>query len=214
MRQLTGAFTDSILASVVTAAICLAAFILLRRRRELWLWWMWLGAVLVVLLMHDLRRTSNHLLLPKYAILTSPAIFLIIPSAAKRSWLRHGFPAAAALLCLWYLPSAYEPKYGDWPGLARFVSGRVAANDVVVFLPGHRADWSGGWTYLAMTHYVHHWPCPVMILDRQIDDGIMDSIQDSGAKSAFIVTDAIVNDPPPLLRVPRTGTVWQIVLAK
>jgi uncharacterized membrane protein len=216
MRQLTGVFTDSIVASVVTAAICIGALVMLYPRRELWLWWMWLVCVLAVLLAHDLRRTSNHLLLPKYAILTSPAIFLIIAAGLPSLMhtlhpVRYAAPAAAAIICLWYLPAAYEPKYGNWSAIGDAIMSRARPGDVVVFAPGHRADWSGGWTYLAVTHYVHRWPMPVMILNHNFDDRVIRDIKAFNARSAFVVSDAVVNDPTALIRVPHCGTVWQVV---
>jgi hypothetical protein len=227
LRQFTRIYSESNLPAAATALICVVALILLRRRRDLWLWWMWTAGIFGTLFFHDLRGNEDHLLLPKYALLAGPALFLLVCGGAQRLPFaaRHLIPLLAAALCLCNFSAVYAPYRGDWRDPGIFILQRAARADVVVFCGAAREDWASGWNYLCLTHYVdeNSWPCPIILLNQPLSEGpAMEHLR--RAQRIFVVIDSPEIQPqfwlpgaqvnPQYVYFPFTASVWEAKLPR
>ncbi|HEX3355722.1 MAG TPA: glycosyltransferase family 39 protein [Tepidisphaeraceae bacterium] len=231
MRQLTGIFNGSNVAAIITAIVCVIAFFLLRKTRALLLWWLWSAAVFATLFIHDLSSTEDHLVLPKYALLAGPAIFLLIAAGASRLPFKserarkvagHLIPFAAVLFCLSKLPAVYAPYRGNWRDPGIYILQSATPDDVTVFCGVIRPDWSSGWNYLCLMHYINTntWHCPVILLNQPLQPGpTLDRLRQ--AAHLFVVIDSQSSPPQNWLPgcqaeqaydFPHTVSVWKVHL--
>ncbi|MEO6435006.1 MAG: glycosyltransferase family 39 protein, partial [Tepidisphaeraceae bacterium] len=139
-------FTEPMSHSVAPAAIGAVAFVLallmpllLRDRRDLLLWGLWLWLTILPIAALDLSRRTQHLEYIRYTLLASPAIYAVAATALanRRGWIRHLPPGVLALACLAALPAAYEAWWkADWRRLAKAIDDHAAPGDVIVFWRG------------------------------------------------------------------------------
>ncbi len=210
----------------VTAAagavvICLLPWLLIRRRRDLFLWAMWLPAVILPTLLIDLLSGTWALFLMRYSLLAGPAVYAILGSVGNQlrmALLRHAIPALAALSCLLAIPDAYHTSKTDWRNFGGYLGSHIAPGDVVVFATKHEPIHEPTFYFLCASHYAGRLSNPVSLLNRTADTALLHQLR--GYRRVWIVTD--VSAPEQILpgatyvegrEFPLIGSIMRVTLA-
>jgi len=171
--------------TLIAAAVYLLPLLLLRRRRDLFLWSLWLAGTMGPLLLVDLVAGTKLLSYTRYSMLASPAILAIVAAAAS-DWriLRWLLPTAAVLACAVNLPEVYDPTsrlFGKAPyrEIGQWLAVNSQPGDMTVFshtksrIGSTDEPWELRFFYAMVSHYVDEgWamPGPVLLLDGKPHD--------------------------------------------
>lgn len=148
---------------VALGALChLVPLAAVRRWPPILLPVLWLTGASLLLALVDVFRGNATLSVPRYPLLASPGLFLLLGAAARgRGW-RHVFPLGALVLTLTHLGWAYGGK-ADWREVAAFVRHGMRPGEVLVVDFEGQPRWIPATKYLALSHYLGR-DCPPLVL--------------------------------------------------
>lgn len=171
--------------------------LMLRRRRDLLLWWIWLVGYVLILAASDLARGARGLEWIRYTLVASPAVYALAAAmlADARGWGRHVVPAVLAIACVAALPAAYEPRKADWRRMAHFFASRASENDLILVQSAGADDWRARCLYLCLRFYAPRPLLPVAFVS-QADDRMLLPI---GPRNAWLfgLPDQVRDKPLP-----------------
>lgn len=154
--------------------------LMLRRRPDLLLWTLWLIAVTGMPAMLDLTRSTSHLLFIRYVLLAGPAVYMLLAALLSHQgrWMKHLVPAAALLLPLTYVQTAYEAPLYDNRYLPQWIAKHAQAEDAVIIpaVYGERDNF-GGYLFLMIDYYAHPLPAPVVYLRGQASGELLEQLR-------------------------------------
>lgn len=151
------------------------------RRRDLLLWVLWiLGAIGFVAAM-DLARQTTLVGYPRYTILASPAIYVVIAAFdwPRRTFVRDALAISCiALLAIVAVQRCVDgvPAKEDWRQLAADLDASAGPNDLLVFYNADPWVSSGTW-YMGFKYYAPHSRRPWLILNRPADAALLRQLQ-------------------------------------
>jgi uncharacterized membrane protein len=146
-------------------AFYLAIAISIYWRPRLLLPFLWLISTGLFLGGLDLARHTSHLGFPRYILLASLGLYLLIPAVlAKWKWPMHIISALLVIGCLLAAPAYYEVGKQDWRSAGALVHQNVRPTETVVFATGDESWWASA-IYIGIGHYDFSPNRPTLILD-------------------------------------------------
>ncbi|HEX4054334.1 MAG TPA: glycosyltransferase family 39 protein [Tepidisphaeraceae bacterium] len=182
---LLGESRGEALASGLVLTIFLFTIVLpvirLFRRYDLLLWVLWIFGTIGFVAVMDLARQTTLVGYPRYTILASPAIYVII---AAFDWPRRNFVRDAlaisciALLAIVAIQRCIDgvPAKEDWRKLADDLNSSAAPDDLLVFYNADPWVSSGTW-YMGFKYYDPQSQRPWLILNRPADATLLRQIR-------------------------------------
>ena len=171
---------------VALGAVChLAPLLVLRQRRDLLLPALWLTGATLLLASVDLWRGNATLAVPRYPLLASPGLFLVLGAAARGRRLGSVLPAAGLALATAHLGWAYGGK-ADWREVAAFVRHGMRPGEVLVVDFESQSRWIPATKYLALSHYLGRACPPVLLLDGPVAAKARTRLEEAGV--AWVLT--------------------------
>jgi uncharacterized membrane protein len=192
-----------------------AAAGLLWRRRLLPMWVLWFTAIVGLLAALDFARSTKHLEFIRYALLASPAVYVV----AGELWIRppklafvgHFVPTLIVLFCLIHLPRAYDTQKADYRAAAAALAASAQHGEPIVFA-GPSETFAPQVLYLTISHYISQPPSgPVMLIDSPAPPTVMGSLR--RWNRVWLVADPEVTDAErwlPGYHIAR-GRSWPVV---
>jgi uncharacterized membrane protein len=159
----------------------------LRRRRWPALWPLWFAMTVGLLAVLDLSRSTQHLVLLRYSLLASLAVYVavaIMPSVHRA--LGRCVAAVAVAFAAWSLPTAYAPRYQDYRSLELALRASARPGELVVFA-GPGKSYSPQILYLAASHYAAPLAGPVLLLDAPATPAVLRQV--AGRPTVWMVAD-------------------------
>ena len=149
------------------SACHLGPLLALRQRRDLLLPALWLTGATLLLASVDLFRSNATLAVPRYPLLASPGLFLLLGALARGRRFLAMLPAAALVLAATHLGWAYGGK-ADWREVAAFVRHGMRPGEVLVVDFESQSRWIPATKYLALSHYLGRDCPPLLLLDGPV----------------------------------------------
>ena len=208
MRFLTEPLRRAETAASIAAILYIAPplFLLNRnpqhRRRDLFIWWLWLISTVAMVVTMDLVQGTRQTDFLRYTIVASPAIYAMLASVLsglKPRWVAHAIPAAAVLTCLYGLPRAYaEPQTPkpDWRIPAALIAKEAKPTDIVLFFGSSPQDRGyTGFHYLALKYYAgDKLPRTLLFIARRPTDEEMARLRAATGVWLLLPTDTTLPD--------------------
>lgn len=166
-------------------------FVMLRWRRDLLLWCLWLVGSVGMLLVLDLARSTWHLALVRYALLGSPAVFAVLAAIAAtipNRFIRHAIPLAALLGAVAALPTTYYRAKPDFRLLARHIDQRIKPGEVVIFSRLGGTDYQHRVLFLSTSHASATYPWPVVLLTTKPSRDLQEQLRAYSA--CWVISEA------------------------
>jgi hypothetical protein len=196
--------------AVLLAALFAIGLILVvaRRRAELHLWVFWLVCTLGFIACLDLFRLSSLLVMTRYTLQATPALYVLIASAMPQTWRsswRFAPTAVLVLLALATLPQAYTPPWKtDFRTPAEALASRLGPRDALIVSGPDPVLLSV--TVMAFRHYIppEKLPGTIVALTRPANPGVLERLRmcdragliwmwNDRAATSFVPGLAIVN---------------------
>lgn len=159
-----------------SAILLMLPAILMRKRKDLLLWYLWLGGTLGFVALLDLSRSTSHLRFSRYVSLASPAVFMLFAGClrAARGPTVHIAAAIVVIAALAGSSLAYDTEgEPDWRPFGEAINQHVAANEPLIFYPGQSQPWYPQIYYLGTSHYSHALPRTIVKLSTPADAVLM-----------------------------------------
>jgi hypothetical protein len=170
------------------------------------LWAIWLLAVIGFVAALDLARGTRHLWAVRHTLLAGPALYLILPALVggmgKR--MRHAVPALVGVACAGALGLTYHRSNVGLSGVGDLLAGARGTDEPVVFFTEPSHTWWAQWLYLSAAHYSGAFPRPVAILDRPVDDELLNQLKQH--RGIWLVWSHTPLKPPAIL--PGCTVTW------
>jgi hypothetical protein len=194
----------SLIAAIIAAIVVapLPIVYLLKRRRDMLLWILWVSAIVGFLAFMDIFRHNNYLQYLRYSILAGPAVYAMVAGSRK-------FLTLLVLTACLYLAVARVvvgvPSKGDWRGLSQAVETYIPSDQVLAIYYDDPFVSPGMW-YMALRYYQPDSNRPWLLLRKPLDDSLQ---ADLHARGTFWLATA---DPTSVVKtvVPGwapTGTI-------
>jgi uncharacterized membrane protein len=153
-------WANCVIAIAIVAALCFAW-----RSRGLLLAALWILAGFGMLAFIDWTGGSSLLLIPRYSLMASVGLFLLIPAALSNRGriLPHLLPAIATIATLACVSTAYFNWKGNWKQTAATIQRHSPQREPLVILASPDRDWWLGRTLLGLRHY-YRGPFPNVVL--------------------------------------------------
>jgi hypothetical protein len=155
LRYFTEPLKRSIGIGHIAGVMYALPLLLLRTRRDLLLWCLLGGCVILPVFASDLFRSAHALAYVRYTLLASVPAYAL---AAAMLWhmkgmFKHLVPLVLAVSCIAALEAPYAITKADAREMAAFLGPRCDPDDVLVIytLPDH--DWQAKALYLGLSHY-------------------------------------------------------------
>jgi uncharacterized membrane protein len=169
--------------------------LLMRRRPDLLLWYLLFVALVLVVTLGDLVRSTVALGIPRYTIAAAAAanvLVAVLATSVRGRW-RHLVPMVPVLGCALALPLAYERDKPDWRAAAQYLDRDCRTDSTIVFFPKDGADWYAGMLEVGVSHYAGAASGrPIVILQQPADARLL---RDLAARGGTI--DVISGSAPP-----------------
>jgi hypothetical protein len=144
-----------------SACVLVLPLLLLRRMASIRLPYLWMVGALAMPAALDLARGTMHMFWPRYVILASPGLYLLL--AAPAGWMResqrlwrsfalHAIPAAALAVGVLAPSRLIYWNTSDFRGFAHAVQAATRPGDLLIF-PPFKDEWLPGYAYAAYRHY-------------------------------------------------------------
>ena len=169
------------------ALFYLAPLVALRRRADLLLPVLWLTGASLLLAAVDLFHGNATLSVPRYPLLASPGLFLLLGATVRARGWRHALPLGALVLALAHLGWAYGGK-ADWREVAAFVRHGMRKGEVLVVDFEGQPRWYPATQYLALSHYLGPDCPPVVLLDAAVGASTRRRLGEAGV--AWVLTNS------------------------
>jgi hypothetical protein len=203
------------------ATLFVVPIFLLKKRRDLLLWVLWLWMSMLPLLAADLIRDTKHLYHIRYTMAAGPAVFALLAAMLQHlphKSLQNALPAVAVLACILSIGSAYEEPRLEYDQLAGFIDQRIQPNEAVVIYdsPGR---WVGNALFLTLTGESKTYPWPMVMLD-QVPAPADLQLQLRAKRGVWILCEGQHPLPSELLPggrltdwiyIPHVAAVWHVV---
>lgn len=167
LRYFTEPMKGSMSIGQISAVMYVLPLLLLPRRRDLLLWVLLGGFVIVWVVATDLLRSAHGLAYVRYTFLASAPAYAL---AAAMLWhmkgaFAHLVSLVLSISCIVAIAQPYSLGKADTRELAQFVRSRCDAEDILLVhtLSGH--DWQARALYLGLSHYSIP-PCPVVFVSE------------------------------------------------
>lgn len=168
----------AIVVTWLVAAIWLATFWMLPRRRDLLLWYLIVAGACGLLLGLDLARSTRNLAFDRYLLSATPAICAIFAGAGAswRGWRKHLLPGIMTLVCLVALPATFQSLQNrfDWQVVGSLLGDKAVPGDAIV-IAAKPADVRA--YYLEAQHYLAVDQYSMAMVDEPIKPGLRNALR-------------------------------------
>jgi hypothetical protein len=153
--------------AALMALVCLIPFALLRKRRHLLLWALWVPACAAPALITDMISGSASLERVRYTLLASPGVYALFSMLCGKAnpLFKHLVPALATLYCLLSVLGPYERPNIKWRDIGTTLSNMTEPGDIVVFGANPDSRETVLTYLLCMEHYGYPWRGPIVLLE-------------------------------------------------
>ncbi len=178
LRYFTEPMKGSIAIGQVSVVMYLLPLLLLWKRRDLLLWCLLGGSVILWVFLSDLIRSAHGLAYSRYSIVATAPTYALAAAMLwhmKGIW-KHLVPLVLSIACLAAIAQPYTIDKADTRELARLISSRCDPDDILIVhtLPDH--DWRARALYLGVSHYAVP-KCPVVFLGDPPSDAVRQRIR-------------------------------------
>jgi hypothetical protein len=167
--------------SMIFGALWLLPLLMLRRRRDLLPWTIWLPMNAAPALYNDLSHPSWTLQIARYTFFATPAVYALIASigtSLRPAW-RYLLPTLAVVGGALHVDQAYfldDRTSQDWRRLAAIYREIARPGDLTIFAAAQRFDDNLVY-YLCIGRYAWPFPGPVLLLDRPASPELLAEIR-------------------------------------
>jgi hypothetical protein len=173
--------------------------LMLRTRKELLLWVLWLAGSVGFLFALDLARSTTHLDYVRYFIVAGPPLYFflarVVPSQGQGLGRADLVPGVVVLACAASLPSAYEVFRPPWRDAARELDSLAQPGETIIFLKAGQEvadkvpDYFWSVNYLCLSHNSRTFPREIIVVPARPDDATLARIRRASSPTAIVVTN-------------------------
>lgn len=170
--------------------------LLLRRRRDLLLWWLWLVTVIGAMFVADLVLKIRLLQFLRQYLMAAPALMAVLVIAIAATLTRRLAVVATigvAVACAAALPATEGNEKTDWRGAGAIMNARAAADEPVIVRTVSGVD--PGLIYSFLGHYLTNANRPLLLFVDDAKPPLMGELCRAHGNRAWVLTWPDV--PPP-----------------